>query len=207
MKLFKNKKKKRTLIAKFRVAALFKGRKPSDGSYVLKSGLVPVPVICPDDPGYILDFSEEVLWSKDMRDSKYYTMEAFSIEALNAKINAMVLNIMRTYDRCLNEDMHPFCVITDTRYDDEKMHKLNMKIHISDKDSYDPKSALYDVLKEYLASIKPINDSNENYYHVEIYATRDTLNFIIAEFLKATIQSGANLKILKNSSKEFSIKV
>ena len=150
-----------------------------------------------------MDYSEIKKIIQDMGDSKYYTMEAFSIEALNAKINAMVLNIMKTYDRCLNEDMHPFCVITDTRYDDEKMHKLNMKIHISDKDSYDPKSVLDDVLKGYLASIKPINDSNENYYHVEIYAARDTLNFIIAEFLKATIQSGTNPEILKNNSREF----
>lgn len=103
--------------------------------------------------------------------------------------------------------MHPFCVITDTRYDDEKMHKLNLKIHISDKDFYDAKGSLDDVIKEYLASIKPINDSNDNYYHVEIYATRDTLNFIITEFLKATIHSGANPEILKNNSREFSIKV
>ena len=204
------KKDKTTLVrAKVRISAMFDEEGEVCGAYVLKSGLRRTTNHDPHRSSYVIDFQEPVTWTKSMHESMYITVCGYDVIHLNEKLNHLMLDFIRAYDSCYNSSIHPFYVITDVDYFDEKPKEMvieyRTKRHSKLKEGqFTPLQVFMSIVQAYFCNVIECTEDGFN-FKARVMCTNSRFNVIKRELLTVLTlgdKSVSNVKVLENSKRK-----
>ena len=195
------KKKESKIIVKFRVSALFTDSSRGGGAFILKSGLIKSVGSPMGEYDCIVDFSDPVTWSKDITDGQMFIIEGISLEWVNEKLNRLMLDIMMNYERYYkNESIHPFYVITDHRYNNEKVCDMLFDLTTIGECSVDAFGLFGDISNQYLTELVT-SDDGKGHIHCKVKCTKGTFSYISDEFFASLMMKELSNKIAGHPDK------
>lgn len=210
IKIFK-KNNKHLVRAKVRICARFD--EEGYGSYVLKSGLSKTTHHDTNRSGYIIDFQEPVTWSKSIHESMHITVYGFDVVHLNEQLNHLMIDFINTYDTCYNSVIHPFYVITDVDYGNEKNKDMVIEYSCEEKSelnkrSFTPYQVFMTIAKSYFVRITECVHDGLN-FKAKISCTESRFDNIKRELfsiLASENHSVLNIDVVRDTKRKFIIR-
>lgn len=208
MKNIFRKKPRKLVKAKVRISALFNDNDSFSGSYLLKSGLRRIPGKSPIESQWVVDFQEPITWTKSINEAEHITIYGLNVVHINEQLNYLMVDFIRNYDMCYKSTIHPFYVITDMEYSDEKLYEMEFEYTCDSKSELKPGE---------ITPWQVFKSINESYFSGIVEHVEDGFNFkvklvcrmrlfdcIKAEFL--SILAGkdpiSDIEIIKNTKRK-----
>lgn len=199
--------------ARVRISAMFDGEGEGNGAYVLKSGLSRITNHSRHESGYVIDFREPVTWSRSVYDSTFITVCGFDIIHINEQLNHLMVDFIKTYNTCYNSIIHPFYIITDVDYGNERTYEMEIEY------SCDTESKLK---QGEITACQVFKSVTNSYFSNITECVEDGLNFKakltcrpsafndIKDELWSILAIGnglvSNIEIVKNTKRKYAIK-